>query len=155
MEKKENQDFHFFLLKKGKNNFARESSLMAAIDLFCNPSSLCIDRPSLRVGSSCFSVEGKLRRSGIAYMASSVPIKEESRENLGCSVTGDSFIRPHLRKLSPYQPILPFEVKHLTLFSSLFEVFTAFESSYVLIWCLVFVFNSCVQLLLDFLCVVF
>ncbi|CAA2934366.1 histidinol-phosphate aminotransferase, chloroplastic [Olea europaea subsp. europaea] len=83
---------------------------MAAIDLFCNPSSLCIDRPSLRVGSSCFSVEGKLRRSGIAYMASSVPIKEESRENLGCSVTGDSFIRPHLRKLSPYQPILPFEV---------------------------------------------
>lgn len=25
-------------------------------------------------------------------------------------LTGDSFIRPHLRKLSPYQPILPFEV---------------------------------------------
>ncbi|KAK9071776.1 hypothetical protein SSX86_008205 [Deinandra increscens subsp. villosa] len=25
-------------------------------------------------------------------------------------LTGDSFIRPHLRELSPYQPILPFEV---------------------------------------------
>lgn len=26
------------------------------------------------------------------------------------TVSGDSFIRPHLRKLKPYQPILPFEV---------------------------------------------
>lgn len=26
------------------------------------------------------------------------------------SLTGDTFIRQHLRKLSPYQPILPFEV---------------------------------------------
>ncbi|KAI3917258.1 hypothetical protein MKX01_000035 [Papaver californicum] len=26
------------------------------------------------------------------------------------ALTGDSFIRPHLRNLSPYQPILPFEV---------------------------------------------
>ncbi|KAK9162117.1 hypothetical protein Syun_003019 [Stephania yunnanensis] len=40
--------------------------------------------------------------------SSAVPVKavEEGEER----VTGDSFIRPHLRKLSPYQPILPFEV---------------------------------------------
>ncbi|KAL2524731.1 Histidinol-phosphate aminotransferase 2 [Abeliophyllum distichum] len=77
---------------------------MGAIDLFCNQSSLCIDRTSRK--SSCC---GKLR-SGITYMASSVPVKEENQQHLGFSVTGDSFIRPHLRKLSPYQPILPFEV---------------------------------------------
>lgn len=29
-------------------------------------------------------------------------------------LTGDSFIRPHLRELSPYQPILPFEVIEFT-----------------------------------------
>ncbi|KAL0408644.1 UNVERIFIED_CONTAM: Histidinol-phosphate aminotransferase, chloroplastic [Sesamum radiatum] len=40
-----------------------------------------------------------------ASTSSAVPVKED-----GCSLTGDSFIRPHLRKLSPYQPILPFEV---------------------------------------------
>ncbi|KAL0296946.1 UNVERIFIED_CONTAM: Histidinol-phosphate aminotransferase, chloroplastic [Sesamum radiatum] len=40
-----------------------------------------------------------------ASTSSTVPVKED-----GCSLTGDSFIRPHLRKLSPYQPILPFEV---------------------------------------------
>ncbi|KAL2233589.1 UNVERIFIED_CONTAM: Histidinol-phosphate aminotransferase, chloroplastic [Sesamum indicum] len=40
-----------------------------------------------------------------ASTSSSVPVKEDD-----CSLTGDSFIRPHLRKLSPYQPILPFEV---------------------------------------------
>ncbi|KAL1807522.1 hypothetical protein ACET3Z_024512 [Daucus carota] len=41
-------------------------------------------------------------------MASAAPlnnVKEEQQR-----LTGDSFIRPHLRKLSPYQSILPFEV---------------------------------------------
>lgn len=41
-------------------------------------------------------------------MAASVPVQEESQQKQ--SVTGDTFIRPHLLKLSPYQPILPFEV---------------------------------------------
>ncbi|KAL2473963.1 Histidinol-phosphate aminotransferase 2 [Forsythia ovata] len=77
---------------------------MGAIDLFCNHSSLCIDRTSCK--SSC----SRKLRSGITYMASSVPVKEENQQHLGFSVTGDSFIRPHLRKLSPYQSILPFEV---------------------------------------------
>ncbi|KAG0475764.1 hypothetical protein HPP92_015450 [Vanilla planifolia] len=34
----------------------------------------------------------------------------EQVDGAPCKVTGDSFIRLHLKKLSPYQPILPFEV---------------------------------------------
>lgn len=41
-------------------------------------------------------------------MASTVPVEQVS--NGPVQVTGDSFIREHLRKLAPYQPILPFEV---------------------------------------------
>ncbi|KAL2519475.1 Histidinol-phosphate aminotransferase 2 [Abeliophyllum distichum] len=46
-------------------------------------------------------------------MASSkVPVKGENQHHFGCccSVPGDGFIRPHLRKLSPNQTTLPFEV---------------------------------------------
>jgi len=46
-------------------------------------------------------------------MASSiVPPSVEQVNNgpLQVTTTGDSFIRQHLRKLAPYQPILPFEV---------------------------------------------
>lgn len=50
-------------------------------------------------------------------MASALPV--EQREEKGKEkeaetekIKGDSFIRFHLRKLSPYQPILPFEVYH-------------------------------------------
>ena len=49
-------------------------------------------------------------------MASTVQVK----------VTGDSFIRPHLLKLSPYQPILPFEV------ISANPPFSFFQSRYVI-----------------------
>lgn len=42
-------------------------------------------------------------------MASTVPV-QEMKEKGQPRLTGDSFIRPHLRKLSPYHPILPFEV---------------------------------------------
>ncbi|PHT81047.1 Histidinol-phosphate aminotransferase, chloroplastic [Capsicum annuum] len=42
-------------------------------------------------------------------MASSVSVQEESNQQKQC-VNGGDFIRPHLLKLSPYQPILPFEV---------------------------------------------
>lgn len=41
-------------------------------------------------------------------MASTVPVEQVNNGPL--QVTGDSFIREHLRKLAPYQPILPFEV---------------------------------------------
>ncbi|KAL3841004.1 hypothetical protein ACJIZ3_025595 [Penstemon smallii] len=86
---------------------------MGVIDLFCNTSSLCIDRP--KPSSNCNS----LRRSRITFMpppaasassSAAVSIKEESQQKSSLSLTGDSFIRPHLRKLSAYQPILPFEV---------------------------------------------
>lgn len=42
-------------------------------------------------------------------MTSTIP-SEQNVSQCQQSVTGDSFIREHLRKLSPYQPILPFEV---------------------------------------------
>ncbi|KAF2297434.1 hypothetical protein P3X46_021811 [Hevea brasiliensis] len=48
-----------------------------------------------------FSFEVNNERKVIA-MASTLPAQQK--------LTGDSFIRSHLRKLSPYQPILPFEV---------------------------------------------
>ncbi|XP_022718236.1 histidinol-phosphate aminotransferase, chloroplastic [Durio zibethinus] len=54
------------------------------------------------------SFEGNPRRVIMATISSSpstVPV-----EHVNQKLSGDSFIRPHLRKLSPYQPILPFEV---------------------------------------------
>ncbi|CAH9102738.1 unnamed protein product [Cuscuta epithymum] len=75
---------------------------MGPID-FCNSSSIYISRPrtSLLIEASW--------RSRIAFMASSsVPVKEKNQSI--DVVDGASFIRPHLRNLKPYQPILPFEV---------------------------------------------
>lgn len=43
----------------------------------------------------------------VRCMASTLPIDTKNVVN---GRTGDSFIRPHLLNLSPYQPILPFEV---------------------------------------------
>ncbi|KAG6624951.1 hypothetical protein I3843_16G061100 [Carya illinoinensis] len=54
-----------------------------------------------------YSTEGNRRR--VLAMASTVPSVEHVNEGQQ-RLTGDSFIRTHLRKLSPYQPILPFEV---------------------------------------------
>lgn len=42
-------------------------------------------------------------------MASITPVQKQVNEAQQ-RLTGDSFIRPHLRNLSPYQSILPFEV---------------------------------------------
>ncbi|GMH00318.1 hypothetical protein Nepgr_002157 [Nepenthes gracilis] len=62
--------------------------------------------------------EGSSNRSSIIFqvkhrvvfsMASALPVKQVTEEGQQ-RLTGDSFIRPHLKKLSPYQPILPFEV---------------------------------------------
>ncbi|CAN6586923.1 unnamed protein product [Malus baccata var. baccata] len=43
-------------------------------------------------------------------MASTIPVQHKPVNDSQQRLTGDSFIRPHLRNLSPYQPILPFEV---------------------------------------------
>lgn len=51
---------------------------------------------------------GSGRRKFGCCMAFAVPV--EQLDGSQSPVTGDSFIRFHLRKLSPYQPILPFEV---------------------------------------------
>lgn len=42
-------------------------------------------------------------------MASTTSLEQQVNQGQQ-SLTGDTFIRQHLRKLSPYQPILPFEV---------------------------------------------
>lgn len=52
------------------------------------------------------SFEGYQRK--FVAMASTIPVEQVNTGSL--QVTGDSFIRQHLRKLAPYQPILPFEV---------------------------------------------
>ncbi|KAM1184342.1 hypothetical protein ACFX2I_013741 [Malus domestica] len=43
-------------------------------------------------------------------MASTIPVQHKPVNDGQQRLTGDSYIRPHLRNLSPYQPILPFEV---------------------------------------------
>ncbi|KAF3332767.1 histidinol-phosphate aminotransferase [Carex littledalei] len=51
------------------------------------------------------------RRNPNLLMASALPVEQrEEKEAETEKIKGDSFIRFHLRKLSPYQPILPFEV---------------------------------------------
>ncbi|KZV21810.1 histidinol-phosphate aminotransferase, chloroplastic-like [Dorcoceras hygrometricum] len=84
---------------------------MDVIDLFCNTSTICIGIPN-PTRSSC-----SFRQSTIRCMSSSVlpeSVKVDSKQDCG-SLTGDSFIRPHLRKLKAYQPILPFEVLSIRL----------------------------------------
>lgn len=88
---------------------------MGVIEFFCKASSLCVDRPI--AGSGCGTFQGNFGRSRVTFMAppasssaAAVPLTEDSPKEGGGKLTGDSFIRPHLRKLSPYQPILPFEV---------------------------------------------
>ncbi|KAK6938529.1 hypothetical protein RJ641_032037 [Dillenia turbinata] len=77
---------------------------MGVIDIY-NASVTCIiSKSQIR---SC-SFEGNQRR--VISMASSVPVKQVNEGQQQQRLTGVSFIRPHLRKLSPYQPILPFEV---------------------------------------------
>lgn len=60
-------------------------------------------------------------------MASTVDAEgtTESKQRL----TGDKFIRPHLRKLSPYQPILPFEVSETVLVDLSVHLFPDFPTA--------------------------
>ncbi|GLU16403.1 hypothetical protein SLE2022_328380 [Rubroshorea leprosula] len=85
---------------------------MGVIDIY-NIASLSLIKPNTNIhqfGNSqrpICSFEGNPRR--VIIMASStIPVEQVSQGKQ--RLTGDSFIRPHLRKLSPYQPILPFEV---------------------------------------------
>lgn len=74
---------------------------------FCNLSSFCLIKSRKFGEPSCgFEVNPQRR---VVSMSSTLPVKQLSEDGQQ-KVTGDSFIRPHLRKLSPYQPILPFEV---------------------------------------------
>lgn len=81
---------------------------MGVIELLCNPSSLSIARTKLSFPFEGNSQSRSRKRVVSTVMGSSVlPTSvNESQEK----VSGDSFIRTHLRKLKPYQPILPFEV---------------------------------------------
>lgn len=85
---------------------------MGVIDIY-SASSPCLIKPmtSLRPLQSC-TFEGTKKR--VVAMASTVPVEQQVNEGQE-RLTGDSFIRTHLRKLSPYQPILPFEVLSLRL----------------------------------------
>ncbi|XP_009365368.1 histidinol-phosphate aminotransferase, chloroplastic-like [Pyrus x bretschneideri] len=77
---------------------------MGVIDIY-NVSSL---RLTTTRRPSC-GIEGSRRRRVVA-MASTIPVQQKEVNDGQQRLTGDSFIRPHLRNLSPYQPILPFEV---------------------------------------------
>lgn len=85
---------------------------MGVINLY-NASSLCTSgRPSW--GRS----RGNRPSCGIAMASSTVPVQQQQVNDQ--PLTGDSFIRPHLRNLSPYQPILPFEVFKFDTFFPLY-----------------------------------
>ncbi|KAL9449462.1 hypothetical protein AB3S75_011400 [Citrus x aurantiifolia] len=56
--------------------------------------------------------QGNQRR--FTAMSSTLPVEQQVNEGQR-RLTGDSFIRSHLRKLKPYQPILPFEVLSIQL----------------------------------------
>ncbi|CAL5341044.1 unnamed protein product [Camellia sinensis] len=80
---------------------------MGVVDFHSMSSSICMIKSASSYKPRCSSFERN--QSRVTCMASTIPIqqvKEEGQQRL----TGDSFIRHHLRKLSPYQPILPFEV---------------------------------------------
>ncbi|CAI0440857.1 unnamed protein product [Linum tenue] len=58
--------------------------------------------------SSVFQLKNHRRTRSVAMAASTIPAENVNEDKQ--RVTGESFIRSHLKKLSPYQPILPFEV---------------------------------------------
>lgn len=87
---------------------------MGVIDIYNTASSLCLIKSNNNFHQALvpqrptcsFERNGNHRR--VVAMTSTVPVEHvnEGQQN----VTGDSFIRFHLRKLSPYQSILPFEI---------------------------------------------
>ncbi|KAJ8768840.1 hypothetical protein K2173_023744 [Erythroxylum novogranatense] len=86
---------------------------MGVIDI-CSTSSLSFTEPSsnrhrIFVHQRLFLPLGRNNNHRAFFvMSSAIPVEHvnEGQQRL----SGESFIRTHLRKLSPYQPILPFEV---------------------------------------------
>lgn len=114
---------YFLCLKTGQIS-------MGVIDLYTSPS-LCLIKTTKIIHRPNWAAKGNNKR--VVSMASTIPV--EQRVNGGQQrLTGDSFIRPHLRKLSPYQPILPFEV----LFNC-----NPFLFLFFLWWCWSFNASSC------------
>lgn len=96
--------------------WSQHCRFMGAIGFHSSSSSVCpiksssgVTRCSAAYSSrpGCFPF-GRYQVRRVNCMASSIPVQEMKEGQL--RLTGDSFIRPHLRKLSPYHPILPFEV---------------------------------------------
>ncbi|KAK6246610.1 hypothetical protein QUC31_001356 [Theobroma cacao] len=82
-----------------------------------NAASLCLVKPRAKSHQivnpqrPICSFEGNHKRVIMATISSSSSSSSTAPfEHVNQKLGGDSFIRPHLRKLSPYQPILPFEV---------------------------------------------
>nr|DAD48550.1 TPA_asm: hypothetical protein HUJ06_018487 [Nelumbo nucifera] len=76
---------------------------MGVIDLY-SLSSHCVFKTHQRHRSIASFEENRMF---VCSTGSSIPVKHKPSQQ---RLAGDDFIRPHLRKLSPYQPILPFEV---------------------------------------------
>jgi histidinol-phosphate aminotransferase len=74
---------------------------------FQNSSTFCLVESSSK--SSYTNLQQQVNRRKFVAMASIIPVEQVNNGPLQVT-TGDSFIRHHLRKLAPYQPILPFEV---------------------------------------------
>ncbi|KAL5776439.1 hypothetical protein ACOSP7_009365 [Xanthoceras sorbifolium] len=85
---------------------------MGVIDIY-NTSSLCLPKCNnishqfLAPNRPICSFQGNQRR--VLAMTSTIPSEQNVKQGQK-NLTGDSFIRQHLRQLSAYQPILPFEV---------------------------------------------
>ncbi|KAJ4963233.1 hypothetical protein NE237_023172 [Protea cynaroides] len=91
--------------------FLSPNHFMGVID-FSSASSLCMiethhKRHAILSPRPIFSFEGN-RKLVVRSMTSTIPADHVSHDQE--RLTGDSFIRGHLKNLSPYQPILPFEV---------------------------------------------
>ncbi|BBH09091.1 HISTIDINE BIOSYNTHESIS 6B, partial [Prunus dulcis] len=96
------------------------------IDIY-NASSLRLTNTNTSRGPSC--AKGNKRR--VVAMASTIPVQQQVKEGQQ-RLIGDSFIRPHLKNLSPYQSILSFEslsflywwcwMRHILSFQSQIEV---------------------------------
>ncbi|KAK7271029.1 hypothetical protein RJT34_26614 [Clitoria ternatea] len=101
------------LLSSHIPHFPSVQGLMDVLDLF-NSGALCLAKSNTNLKQQLglahrpicsFGVENQ---SKFVTMASTIPVEQVN--NGPVKVTGDSFIREHLRNLSPYQSILPFEV---------------------------------------------
>lgn len=96
---------------------------MGVIVINANPSMCLIKTSSITssistnhgVNSLGWSTTNGGRKKSIVAMTSTLPTVHSVEPPVTelpqqVRLTGDSFIRPHLKKLSPYQAIFPFEV---------------------------------------------